>query len=95
MRASSPVRREPVPERKVRLFGADGTFLLRISADQEDELLAAGLAEWRGRDLRMIYLDSPVRRGLDGMSVTNRETDENARGCYSYATRTLPVEGGR
>lgn len=93
MTTNASVRREPVPERKLRLFGADGTFLMRIDIAQSDELLAAGLAEWRGRDLRMIFLDSPVRRGLDGLHTVKHS--EGVKNCRGFAHGIVPAEGGR
>jgi hypothetical protein len=92
MMAASVVPRERVSAAKVRLFAPDGAFLMRATSEQVDKLLAAGLAEWRGRDLRMI--GESWRRGLDGLRVTKSETPENARGVFSFATRTLPADGG-
>jgi len=92
MMAASVVPRERVSAAKVRLFAANGTFLVRATAQQVDKLLAAGLAERRGDALRMI--GESWRRGLDGLCVTKRETPENARGVFSFATRTLPADGG-
>ena len=84
VRASSPVHKP-----RIRVFAADGRFVIRACPDQADKLLAAGLAEWRGRNLRLI--GTPGRRGLDGLRVILHETPENARNCYSFATRTLPA----
>lgn len=86
----SPVRPAAVPEAKPRLFDASGVFLRRVLPAQAEELTAAGLAEWRGRDLRCVAAQGQLRRGLDGLTVTMRETADNSRGCYSYVTRTLP-----
>lgn len=51
---TSSIRHLPVTEPKVRLFGADGAFLARITADKSAALVAANLAEWRCRDLHMV-----------------------------------------
>lgn len=91
MSVTSPVPHERVPEPKVRLFAGDGAFLFRATPAQVDGLLRAGAAEWRGGSLRMIGTGG--RRGLDGLHITRRETPENVRGCYAFATRTMPEEG--
>ncbi|MBI4891575.1 MAG: hypothetical protein HY821_13200 [Acidobacteria bacterium] len=87
--ATLPVRPVAVSKGKLRLFDASGIFLRRVLPAQADELLAAGLAEWRGRDLRFVAVEGKLCRGLDGLTVTKRETSENPRGCYTYSTRTL------
>ncbi len=91
MKAAPPVPRERVSTPKLRLFAANGQFLQRTTPAQCEALLTAGLAERRGNDLRMVAME--MRRGLDGLYVTRRETAVNARGCYSFATRTMP-DGG-
>jgi len=78
-----PVRREPVSEPKVRLFGSDGHFVMRATTQQTAELLHAGLAEWRGRDLRMIA--GGGRHGLDGLHVVAHS--DGVKNCYGFARR--------
>ncbi len=55
---------------KLRLFAARGGFMRRVDRRQADELIAAGLAEWRGSDLRMIELER-YRRGLNGAATSS------------------------
>jgi hypothetical protein len=75
---------------RVRLFAADGGFLRRVDSAQADELIAAGLAEWRGGDLRMIALER-YRSGLNGARVHCRETVDNARGNWAFGRGVLPA----
>lgn len=90
MRASnSPAAEKAHSGRRVRLFDGVGGFLRTVSACQADELVAVGLAEWRGDLLRFVAAQAQFRRGLDGLKVNRRETADNARGCYTYPTRTL------
>ena len=81
--AASSVPRERVPGGKLRLFGADGGFLRRVDVQQADELLAAGLAELRGRDIRLIALER-YRCGLDGLRPTEAASATNPRGCWTF-----------
>lgn len=80
---AAAVPRERIPAGRVYLYAAAGGFLRRVNPAQADRLLASGLAEWRGQDLRLIELErfTPC---LDGLHVTRRETPENARGCWAF-----------
>lgn len=74
----------------MHLYAAAGGFLRRINLAQADELIAAGLAEWRGDDLRMIALER-YRSGLNGARVHCRETQDNTRNNWAFGRGVLPA----
>jgi hypothetical protein len=68
-----------------KVFAADGEYLGRHPAEQMDRLAVAGLAEWRGREVRLMTAASPVaHRRPNGWFLHHCETEENPRNCHTF-----------